>query len=109
MALLCLPAAVWAWEQGMVQRLPGWALWVMLGGAVAAMLAARHNADPAVVAATSAGLRTGFGNSIWALFPVATVILALAFLVTLTVPALKLRGREAPPARDVPVTAATAT
>ena len=38
--LLCLPAAVWAWEQGMVQRLPGWALWVMLGGAVAAMLAA---------------------------------------------------------------------
>ena len=76
---------------------------------LAAMLAARHNADPAVVAATSAGLRTGFGNSIWALFPVATVILALAFLVTLTVPALKLRGREAPPARDVPVTAATAT
>ena len=76
---------------------------------LAAVLATRHRADPAVVAATSAGLRTGFGNSIWALFPVATAILALAFLVTLTVPALKLRGREVPPARDAAVTGATAT
>ena len=38
--LLCLPAAAWAWEQGMMQRLPGWAAWVLLGGAVAAVLAA---------------------------------------------------------------------
>ena len=38
--LLCLPAAAWAWEQGVVQRMPGWAVWLLLGGAVAAMLAA---------------------------------------------------------------------
>jgi len=37
--LLCLPAAAWAWEQGVVQRMPVWAAW-LLGGAVAAMLAA---------------------------------------------------------------------
>lgn len=38
--LLCLPAAAWAWERGMVQRIPGWAAWLLLGGAVAAVLAA---------------------------------------------------------------------
>ena len=38
--LLCLPAAGWAWEQGMVQRMPGWAVWLLPGGAAAALLAA---------------------------------------------------------------------
>ena len=37
--LLCLPAVAWAWEQGVVQRMPGWVAWLLLGGAVAAMLA----------------------------------------------------------------------
>jgi EmrB/QacA subfamily drug resistance transporter len=78
-------------------------------GKLDAMLAARHNDDPAVATAASTGLRISFGNSIWALFPIATGILALAFLVTLTIPALKLRGRETPPAREPPVTAATAS
>ncbi|MBC7520657.1 MAG: MFS transporter, partial [Sandarakinorhabdus sp.] len=63
-------------------------------------LAARHSDDPAVVAAAEAGLKTGFANSIWALFPVALFVLGLAWLVTLSVPALKLRGREPPPQRD---------
>ena len=38
--LLCLPAVAWAWERGMVQRMPGWVAWLLLGGVVAAMLAA---------------------------------------------------------------------
>lgn len=38
--LLCLPAAVWAWEQGVVQRAPAWLTGLMLGGALAALLAA---------------------------------------------------------------------
>ena len=37
--LLCLPAAAWVWERGVVQRMPGWLTWLLLGGAVAAMLA----------------------------------------------------------------------
>ena len=36
--LLCLPAAGWAWEQGMVQRLPAWLAGLMLAGVVAALL-----------------------------------------------------------------------
>ena len=38
--LLCLPAAAWAWERGVVQRMPGWAAWLLLGGAAAAVLGA---------------------------------------------------------------------
>ncbi len=77
-------------------------------GKLDALLAARHISDPAVSAAASAGLRTSFGNSIRALFPIATFILALAFLVTMSVPALTLRGRETPPQHQPPEPAATA-
>ena len=38
--LLCLPAAVWAWEQGVLQRAPAWLTGLLLAGAVAALLAA---------------------------------------------------------------------
>jgi len=38
--LLCLPAAAWAWERGVVQQMPGWLAGVLLGGAIAALLAA---------------------------------------------------------------------
>ena len=72
------------------------------------VLAARHSDDPAVVAAAEAGLKTGFSNSIWALVPVALGVLGLAWLVTLSVPALKLRGREPPPHRDAEAAAVAA-
>jgi EmrB/QacA subfamily drug resistance transporter len=71
-------------------------------------LAARHSDDPAVVAAAEAGLKTSFANSIWALFPVALFVLGLAWLATLSVPALKLRGREPPPQRDAEAAAVAA-
>lgn len=38
--LLCLPAVAWAWERGVLQRLPGWVVWLLLGCVVAALLAA---------------------------------------------------------------------
>ncbi|CAM3544460.1 lysylphosphatidylglycerol synthase transmembrane domain-containing protein [Polaromonas hydrogenivorans] len=38
--LLCLPAAVWAWEQGVLQRAPDWLTGLLLAGALAALLAA---------------------------------------------------------------------
>ncbi|CAN5216598.1 lysylphosphatidylglycerol synthase transmembrane domain-containing protein [soil metagenome] len=38
--LLCLPAAAWAWEQGVLQRAPGWLTGLMLAVVVAAVLAA---------------------------------------------------------------------
>lgn len=38
--LLCLPAAVWAWEQGVLQRAPDWLIGLLLAGGVAALLAA---------------------------------------------------------------------
>ncbi|ABM38796.1 lysylphosphatidylglycerol synthase transmembrane domain-containing protein [Polaromonas naphthalenivorans] len=38
--LLCLPAAVWAWEQGVLQRAPAWLTGLLLAGALAALLAA---------------------------------------------------------------------
>ena len=65
-------------------------------GKLQAALAARHNDDPAVAAAVSAGLKTSFAVSIEALFPVSLAVLLLAWLVTLMVPARRLRGRETP-------------
>ena len=38
--LLSLPAAVWAWEQGVLQRAPDWLIGLMLAGGIAALLAA---------------------------------------------------------------------
>lgn len=78
-------------------------------GKLEAALAARHGGDPAVVAAAAAGLKTGFANSIWALFPVSLGVLGLAFLATCSVPALKLRGREPPPQRGAEAAAAAAS
>ncbi|MFZ3141380.1 lysylphosphatidylglycerol synthase transmembrane domain-containing protein [Polaromonas sp.] len=37
--LLCLPAAAWAWEQGVLQRAPGWLTGLMLAAVVAVVLA----------------------------------------------------------------------
>ncbi len=65
--------------------------------ALRAALAARAGDDPARAAAAEAGLKDSFAIAIEALFPVTLAILVLAWLVTLSVPALKLRGREAPP------------
>ncbi|GGE02016.1 hypothetical protein GCM10011529_05530 [Polymorphobacter glacialis] len=65
--------------------------------ALAAALAARGDADPKVAAAAKAGLQASFAGSIEALFPVALGVMVLAFLVTLVVPGLLLRGRENPP------------
>ncbi len=60
-------------------------------------LAARTGDDSVRVAVAEAGLKASFAIAIEALFPVTLAILVLAWLVTLSVPALKLRGREAPP------------
>jgi EmrB/QacA subfamily drug resistance transporter len=60
-------------------------------------LAARTGDDSVRVAVAEAGLQASFAIAIEALFPVTLAILVLAWLVTLSVPALKLRGREAPP------------
>jgi len=38
--LLCLPAAVWAWEQGAIERIPDWLAGLLLAGLVAALIAA---------------------------------------------------------------------
>ncbi len=65
-------------------------------GALDAALAAHGSDAPAVVAAAADGLKTSFALSIERLFPVALVILGLAFLVTLAVPARRLRGRNDP-------------
>ena len=68
-------------------------------------LAARTGDDSVRATVAEAGLKASFAIAIEALFPVTLAILVLAWLVTLSVPALKLRGREAPPP---PETAATA-
>jgi len=67
--------------------------------ALHAALAARGSDDPARAAAAQSGLKASFAIAIEALFPVTLAVLLLAWLVTLSVPALKLRGREAPPPR----------
>ncbi|MEY2883714.1 MAG: hypothetical protein RL490_1438 [Pseudomonadota bacterium] len=65
-------------------------------GALRAALAARGDADPAVADRAGAALRTSFALSIERLFPVALLILGIAFLVTLAVPSRRLRGRADP-------------
>ncbi|OYU34234.1 MDR family MFS transporter [Novosphingobium sp. PASSN1] len=65
-------------------------------GALRAALAARGDRDPAVAERAGAALRTSFALSIERLFPVALLILGIAFLVTLAVPARRLRGRADP-------------
>jgi len=62
--------------------------------ALKAVLASRGIRDPAVVAQTSAGLKESFAAAILGLFPISAAVMLLGFLVTLTMPGLKLRGRE---------------
>ncbi len=72
--------------------------------ALKAALAASGIAGPAAEVQAAAGLKTSFALSIERLFPVSLGILLAAFLVTLAVPARRLRGREAPvPAGPTPV------
>ncbi|MFZ4687960.1 MAG: MDR family MFS transporter [Polymorphobacter sp.] len=59
-----------------------------------ALREALRSDDPAVAATASAGLKDSFAVSIEALFPVTLGLLALALLVTVSVPARRLRGRE---------------
>jgi EmrB/QacA subfamily drug resistance transporter len=65
-------------------------------GALVSALAARGSAAPTVVAAAEAGLKDSFAVSIQRLFPVSLGLLAAAFMVTLAVPARRLRGRDDP-------------
>lgn len=62
--------------------------------ALTATLAARGVADPARVAATGDGIRASFSRAILGLFPISAGLFVLSFLVTLTVPGRRLRGRE---------------
>ena len=71
-------------------------------------MAAQNNDDPAVVAKVEAGLKDSFAVAIETLFPVTLVMLLLAWLVTLRVPRVTLRGREPPPGRDPQAVAAAA-
>ena len=57
-------------------------------------LAARGVTDPARVAATGDGIRASFARAIVGLFPISALLFVLSFVVTLTVPGLRLRGRE---------------
>ena len=68
----------------------------MDGGALEAALAARGITGAAATARAESGLKASFALSIERLFPVALVVLLLAFLVTLAVPARRLRGRNDP-------------
>ncbi len=74
--------------------------------ALDAALTARGVTDPARQNAAAAGLRSSFALAVEALFPVSLIVLALAFGVTLLVPARRLRGREdaagEPPSDAVP-------
>jgi EmrB/QacA subfamily drug resistance transporter len=65
--------------------------------ALVTAMSARANPSATSIDSAEAGLKASFAVAIEALFPVTLVVLALAWLVTLSVPALKLRGREPPP------------
>ncbi len=67
----------------------------MDAGALKAALGPRGT-DPALVERTGAGLRASFSSAILGLFPISAAILLLGFVVTLTIPALRLRGRNDP-------------
>ncbi|MGL4543096.1 MAG: MDR family MFS transporter [Polymorphobacter sp.] len=63
-----------------------------------AELAARGHGDDARVARVESALRDSFAAAILSLFKVSAALMLLAFLVTLTVPGLRLRGRQLPTA-----------
>lgn len=52
--------------------------------------------DPDRVARTGDGIRASFSAAILGLFPISAILFLGAFVVTLTVPGLRLRGREDP-------------
>ncbi len=62
--------------------------------ALRSALAARGVTAPDRVAATENGLKASFSRAILGLFPISAALFVLSFLVTLTVPNLRLRGRE---------------
>ncbi len=55
-----------------------------------------RGADAALVARTGDGIKASFASAILGMFPFSAGLLLLGFLVTLTIPALKLRGRNDP-------------
>jgi EmrB/QacA subfamily drug resistance transporter len=63
-------------------------------GALDALLAARAPEPAGYADKAEAGLKASFATSIEALFPVTLLIIALGWLVTLTLPQQILRGRE---------------
>ncbi len=65
-----------------------------------AALATGGVVDPVTVRAVSSGLKASFAEAIQALFPVSFVILLAAFLITVTVPSRRLRGRDDPVPHD---------
>ncbi len=64
--------------------------------ALEAVLTARGVGDLATVARTSDGLKASFSSAILGLFPISALIMLVGFLVTLTMPGLRLRGRGEP-------------
>ena len=64
--------------------------------ALEAALRARGTGDAATVARTSEGLKASFSSAILGLFPISALIMLVGFLVTLTMPGLRLRGRGEP-------------
>ncbi len=66
--------------------------------ALAAALALRGVTGAAAIDSAGEGLRTSFALAIERLFPVALFILGIGFVVTLAVPARRLRGRGEVPA-----------
>jgi hypothetical protein len=57
-------------------------------------LAANGVTDPDRVARTGDGIRASFSAAILGLFPISAILFLGAFVVTLTVPGRRLRGRE---------------
>ncbi len=66
-------------------------------GALRAALLRQGHDDPIAMARAGSALKSSFAFAIEALFPITLAIMALAFLVTLSVPARQLRGRDDPP------------
>jgi hypothetical protein len=72
-----------------------------------ALAAALPGADAATRAAAGSGVRASFASAIEGLFPVSLALFGIGFIVTVTVPGRRLRGREpAPPVANDPAGAA---
>jgi len=84
------------------------ALSARTGNSASAESAIESASAESAIDSAEAGLKASFAVAIEALFPVTLAVLALAWLVTLLIPALKLRGREPPPQAETAVPAAAA-